>query len=240
MAHATRAFDRMRNALQKNEAQKQELEDQLRQSQKMEALGRLAGGVAHDFNNLLTVIKGHSELMLDRMTPADPCLMSGEQIRKAADRAATLTRQMLAFSRRQALQPKVLDVNALVEDIGKLLKRLIPEDIEVIFRTEESLGRVKADASQLEQVLLNLTVNARDAMPQGGKLTIETQNVTVSAELARTRPVDRAGRLCEARRNRYREQAWMPKRKLISSSRFSRLRSPARERVWALRRFMAW
>ena len=188
VAHATRAFDRMRNALRKNEAQKQELEAQLRQSQKMEALGRLAGGVAHDFNNLLTVIKGHNELMLDRMTPSDPGLMSGQQIRKAADRAATLTRQMLAFSRRQALQPKVLDVNALVEDIGKLLKRLIPEDIEVVFRTEESLGRVKADASQLEQVLLNLTVNARDAMPHGGKLTIETQNVTVSAELAQTRP----------------------------------------------------
>jgi nitrogen-specific signal transduction histidine kinase len=178
----------MRDTLQKNEAQKQQLEDQLRQSQKMEALGRLAGGVAHDFNNLLTVIKGHSELITDRMPPADPVLMSGQQIRKAADRAATLTRQMLAFSRKQALQPKVLNVNAVVEDIGKLLKRLIPEDIEVVFRAEESLGRVKADASQLEQVLLNLTINARDAMPQGGKLTIETHNVTVDAELARTRP----------------------------------------------------
>jgi signal transduction histidine kinase len=188
VAHATRAFDRMRRALQKNEAQKRELEDQLRQVQKMEALGRLAGGVAHDFNNLLTVIKGHSELILDRMAPGDPVLLSGEQIRKAADRAATLTRQMLAFSRKQALQPKVLDVNAVVEDIGKLLKRLIPEDIEVIFRAEESLGRVKADASQLEQVLLNLAVNARDAMPQGGKLTIETHNVKINAELARMRP----------------------------------------------------
>ena len=188
VAQATRAFDRMRNALQKNEARKQELEDQLRQSQKMEALGRLAGGVAHDFNNLLTVIKGHSELIMDRIAPADPVLMSSQQIRKAADRAATLTRQMLAFSRRQALQPKVLNVNAVVEDIEKLLKRLIPEDIELVFRAEESLGRVKADASQLEQVLLNLSVNARDAMPRGGKLTIETHNVTVSAELALSRP----------------------------------------------------
>jgi signal transduction histidine kinase/CheY-like chemotaxis protein len=188
VAQATRAFDRMRHTLRKNEAQKQELEDQLRQSQKMDALGRLAGGVAHDFNNLLTVIKGHSELILDRMNPADPVLLSGQQIGKAADRAATLTRQMLAFSRRQALQPKVLNLNAVVDDIGKLLKRLIPEDIEVVFRPETSLGRVKADASQLEQVLLNLSVNARDAMPGGGQLTIETHNVTVDAELARTRP----------------------------------------------------
>jgi signal transduction histidine kinase len=193
VAHATRAFDRMRKALQKNEVEKQQLEDQLRQSQKMEALGRLAGGVAHDFNNLLTVIKGHSELITDRVSLADPVSASGDQIRKAADRAATLTRQMLAFSRRQALQPKVLNLNVLVEDIGKLLKRLIPEDIEVIFRAEESLGRVKADASQLEQVLLNLTLNARDAMPQGGQLTIETQNVTVDAELARIRPSVESG-----------------------------------------------
>ncbi len=188
VALATRAFDRMRNTLRENETQKRELEDQLRQSQKMEALGRLAGGVAHDFNNLLTVIKGHSELILDRMTPADPVLLSGQQIRKAADRAATLTRQMLAFSRRQALQPKVLNLNVVVEDIEKLLKRLLPEDIQVVFRAEEALGRVKADASQLEQVLLNLTVNARDAMPRGGRLTIETHNVTVDAEFAQARP----------------------------------------------------
>jgi signal transduction histidine kinase len=188
VAHATRAFDRMRKALEENEVQKQQLEDQLRQSQKMEALGRLAGGVAHDFNNLLTVIKGHSELIVDRITPGDPVLASGQQIRKAADRAAALTRQMLAFSRKQALQPKVLNVNVLVEDIGKLLKRLMPDDIEVAFRADSSLGRVKADAGQLEQVLMNLTVNARDAMPRGGKLTIETENVTVTPEFARARP----------------------------------------------------
>ncbi len=188
VAHATRAFDRMRTALQKNESQKRDLEDQLRQSQKMEALGRLAGGVAHDFNNLLTVIKGHSEIIVERTKPGDPVLKSGEQIRKAADRAVALTRQMLAFSRKQALQPKVLDVNALVEDLSKLLNRLIPEDIELIFESEASLGRVKADPSQLEQVLLNLTVNARDAMPRGGKLTIETHNVTVNADSARHNP----------------------------------------------------
>lgn len=188
VAHATRAFDRMRKSLQDNEAQKEQLENQLRQSQKMEALGRLAGGVAHDFNNLLTVIKGHSELIVDRVTSGDPVSTSGEQIRKAADRAAALTRQMLAFSRKQALQPKVLDVNALVDDISKLLKRLMPEDIELIFRSDESLGRVKADAGQLEQVLMNLAVNARDAMPRGGKLTIETANLTVTPEFARARP----------------------------------------------------
>jgi signal transduction histidine kinase len=193
VAHATRAFDRMRTALQKNESQKRDLEDQLRQSQKMEALGRLAGGVAHDFNNLLTVIKGHSEIIVERTKSGDPVLKSGEQIRKAADRAVALTRQMLAFSRKQALQPKVLDVNALVEELSKLLNRLIPEDIELIFESEASLGLVKADPSQLEQVLLNLTVNARDAMPRGGKLTIQTHNVTVNADSARLNPSLRPG-----------------------------------------------
>jgi signal transduction histidine kinase/ActR/RegA family two-component response regulator len=188
VAHATRAFDRMRKALQDNEAQRRQLEEQLRQSQKMEALGRLAGGVAHDFNNLLTVIKGHSELIVDRVPTGSPVLISGQQIGKAADRAASLTRQMLAFSRKQALQPKVLNVNALVDDLGKLLKRLMPEDIEVEFRADPSLGHVRADAGQLDQVLMNLTVNARDAMPRGGKITIETENVTVTPEFARARP----------------------------------------------------
>jgi signal transduction histidine kinase/CheY-like chemotaxis protein len=188
LAHATRAFDRMRKALQENEGQRLQLEGQLRQSQKMEALGRLAGGVAHDFNNLLTVIKGHSELIVDQTTSGDSALTSGEQIRKAADRAAALTRQMLAFSRKQALQPKVLNVNALVDDISKLLKRLMPEDIEVAFRADPSLGHVRADAGQLEQVLMNLTVNARDAMPRGGKLTIETENVMATPEYAWARP----------------------------------------------------
>ncbi|HTW25351.1 MAG TPA: ATP-binding protein [Candidatus Baltobacteraceae bacterium] len=188
VAHATRAFDRMRKSLRENDAQRRQLEDQLRQSQKMEALGRLAGGVAHDFNNLLTVIKGHSELIVDRMTAADPVLSSGQQIRKAADRAASLTRQMLAFSRKQALQPKVLNINVLVDDMSKLLKRLMPADIEVEFRADPSLGNVKADAGQLEQVLMNLTVNARDAMPRGGKITIETENAALTPEFARTHP----------------------------------------------------
>jgi signal transduction histidine kinase/ActR/RegA family two-component response regulator len=194
LARVTRAFDGMRGTLQQNEAKREQLEEQLRQAQKMEALGRLAGGVAHDFNNLLTVIKGHSELLIDRMKPTDVFHGSAQQIMKTADRAASLTRQLLAFSRMQVLQPRVLDLNTLVADMSKLLRRLIREDIEFSFRLGDSLGRVKADPSQLEQVLLNLTVNASDAMDQGGKLTIETKNLVASEEYARTRQPLKAGR----------------------------------------------
>jgi signal transduction histidine kinase/FixJ family two-component response regulator len=176
LSRLIRAFDGMRSTLQRNEAQREQLEGQLRQAQKMEALGRLAGGVAHDFNNLLTVIRGHSELLLDGRKSCEPLYRSSEQILKTADRAASLTRQLLAFSRMQVLQPKVLDINDLVADMGKLLRRIIHEDIEFSLRLGDSLGRVKADPGQLEQVLLNLTVNASDSMPLGGKLTIETQN----------------------------------------------------------------
>ena len=193
VAHVTRAFDQMRGTLQKNESQKQRLEEQLRQSQKIEALGRLAGGVAHDFNNLLTVIKGHSDLMVERLDSGHPLLGSGQQIRKAADRAAALTRQMLAFSRQQALEATVFDLNALVTDMCKLLNRLIHEDVEFVFRPGESLGRVKADTGQIEQVLLNLVVNACDAMAQGGKLTVETHNLLVDADYAGTRPTLEVG-----------------------------------------------
>jgi signal transduction histidine kinase len=188
LAEVTRAFDGMRDTLQRNEVQREQLEEQLRQAQKMEALGRLAGGVAHDFNNLLTVIKGHSELLIDRMKPADGFYGSTQQIVKTADRAASLTRQLLAFSRMQVLEPRILDLNALVADMSKLLRRLVREDIEFGFRLGDSLGRVKADPGQLEQVLLNLTVNASDAMPQGGKLTIETQKLKVNAAYAHARP----------------------------------------------------
>ena len=179
LSELTRAFDGMRDTLERNESQREQLEGQLRQSQKMEALGRMAGGVAHDFNNLLTVIRGHSDLLLDRLQPEDPLYRSSQQIRKTSDRAASLTRQMLAFSRMQVLQPKVLDLNELIADMGKLLRRLVREDIEFSLRLGDSLGRIKADPSQIEQVLLNLTVNASDAMPLGGKLTIETQNLFV-------------------------------------------------------------
>ncbi len=193
LAQVTRAFDGMRGTLQRNEAQREQLEGQLRQSQKMEALGRLAGGVAHDFNNLLTVIKGHSELLFDRMKPADIFYGSTQQIMKTADRAASLTRQLLAFSRMQVLQPRILDLNTLVADMSKLLRRLVREDIEFGFRLGDSLGRVKADPGQIEQVLLNLTVNASDAMPQGGKLTIETKKLKVDAAYANARPPLRPG-----------------------------------------------
>jgi len=193
IAHVTRAFDQMRSTLQRNEAQKRQLEEDLRQSQKMEALGRLAGGVAHDFNNLLTVIKGHSELIVERLPVKDPLLGSGQQIKKAADRAASLTRQMLAFSRRQALEPTVFDMNTLVADMYKLLKRLIHEDIEFTFRAGESLGRIKADTGQIEQVLLNLAVNASDAMPRGGKLVIETKNIAIDQDTVKMRPTVEPG-----------------------------------------------
>ena len=188
LAEVTRAFDGMRGTLQRNEAQREQLEEQLRQAQKMEALGRLAGGVAHDFNNLLTVIKGHSELLIDRMKPSEDIYGSTQQIMRTADRAASLTRQLLAFSRMQVLQPRILDLNSLVADMSKLLRRLVREDIEFGFLLGDSLGRVKADPGQIEQVLLNLTVNASDAMPQGGKLTVETQRLNVDEAYAQERP----------------------------------------------------
>jgi signal transduction histidine kinase/ActR/RegA family two-component response regulator len=193
-ARLTQAFDTMRRALQKNVADKEQLESQLRQAQKMEALGRLAGGVAHDFNNLLTVIRGHSELLLDRIQPGEPLHNSSQQIRKTSDRAASLTRQLLAFSRMQVLQAKVLDINELIAEMGKLLRRLLREDIEFNLSLGDSIGHIKADPGQLEQVLLNLTVNASDAMPIGGKLTIETQNVIVDHTYAHKIPQAEPGR----------------------------------------------
>ena len=153
------------------------LTDQLRQSQKMQAIGELAGGVAHDFNNLLMVVKGHAQLLLERM-PNEPSLRhSAQQVEKAADRAASLTRQLLAFSRKQVLQPRVLDMNDVVTGMIKMFSRVIGENIEMAFVPGAGLGRAKADPGQIEQVLLNLVVNARDAMPNGGRLTIETANV---------------------------------------------------------------
>ncbi len=188
VAEVTRAFDRMRQTLQKNDSERQQLEEQLRQSQKMEALGRLAGGVAHDFNNLLTIIKGHSDLLLDWLKTSEASHKSCLHIHKAADRAAGLTRQLLAFSRKQVLQPKVLDLNVLIAEMDKLLERIIREDVEFTFLPGTGIGSVKADPGQIEQVLLNLTVNACDAMPKGGRLTIETSNITVDEDYAQRHP----------------------------------------------------
>jgi nitrogen-specific signal transduction histidine kinase len=161
------------------------LEEQLRNAQQLEAIGRLAGGVAHDFNNILSIIMGHGELLLMSAGADDRTRNGLEQIRRAADRAASLTQQLLAFSRKQVLQPKVLDLNEAVADVQKMLSRVIGEDIELVASLHPSLVAVKADPGQVEQVLVNLAVNARDAMPHGGKLTMETSNVEISAEQGR-------------------------------------------------------
>ena len=152
-------------------------EKQLVQSQKLEAVGRLAGGISHDFNNLLTVILGYSDIMKRNLREGDPLRRNVDEITRASERAASLTRQLLAFSRKQVMQPKVFDLNTVVSDLEKMLRRMIGEDIELRVTAETDLGNIKADPVQLEQVLMNLVVNARDAMPKGGKLSIETANV---------------------------------------------------------------
>ena len=162
------------------------MEERLRQSQKLEAVGRLAGGVAHDFNNLLTIILGYSDLALLSARDGSVREHVGE-VKKASERAAALTKQLLAFSRRQVLQPSVLDLRTVVADTDKMLRRLIGEDIDLVSVSQPELGRVKADRGQIEQVLMNLVVNARDAMPDGGRLTIETENVEIDEDYARGR-----------------------------------------------------
>jgi len=161
------------------------LEHQLRQSQKMEAVGRLAGGIAHDFNNLLMVISGYCEFLLERLGPDPELRGPAQEIANAAKRATSLTRQLLAFSRKQMLEPRVLDLNAVVSEHLKMLQRMIGEDVELIMAPGGDLGSVKADPSQIEQVIMNLAVNARDAMPEGGKLAIETANVSLDESYAR-------------------------------------------------------
>ena len=159
-------------------------EEQVRQSQKMEAIGRLAGGVAHDFNNLLTVIRGHGELVLRKLTGDHPMRRNLLEIGLAAERAGALTHQLLAFSRKQVLQPRILDLGEVVERMSTLLQRLIGEDVELVTRRRGDLGSVRADPAQMEQVIINLAVNARDAMPRGGQLTLELANVELDETFA--------------------------------------------------------
>ena len=166
-------------------SERRTLEQQLRQAQKMEAIGRLAGGIAHDFNNLLMVISGYCEFLLDRIGVSPELRGPAQEIANAADRATALTRQLLAFSRKQMLAPKVLDLNAVVTENLKMLTRLIGEDIDLVMVPGAEIGAVKADPGQVEQVIMNLAVNARDAMPHGGKLTIETANVELDENYAR-------------------------------------------------------
>jgi PAS domain S-box-containing protein len=166
---------------------RKQLEQELLHAQRMEGVGQLAGGIAHDFNNLLTVISGRSQLALDRIAPGDPLRRDFDLIHKTSARAAALTRQLLAFSRKQVLQPKVVDLNELVGHSTSLLKRLIGENIELVFVPRADVGRVRVDPGQLEQVIVNLAVNARDAMPEGGRLTVETANVALPAEYAALR-----------------------------------------------------
>ncbi|HEY6928919.1 MAG TPA: PAS domain-containing protein, partial [Thermoanaerobaculia bacterium] len=166
--------------------ERKQLEAQLVQAQKMEAIGRLAGGVAHDFNNILTAILGYSDVLLAQAGEGHPWHEDLEEIRKAGERAAGLTRQLLAFSRKQVLAPEVLDLGSVLANVEKILRRVIGEDIELATSSETGLAPVRADPGQLEQVLLNLAVNARDAMPRGGRLTIEARNVVIDEAYART------------------------------------------------------
>jgi two-component system cell cycle sensor histidine kinase/response regulator CckA len=175
-------------------SERERLEAQLRQASKMEAVGQLAGGVAHDFNNLLTAIIGYSNLTLEALEPAHPVRADIQEIQKAGESAASLTRQLLAFSRKQILQPQILDLNAVVTRVEALLQRLIGADIELVSRLAPSIDRVNADPGQMAQIIMNLSVNARDAMPRGGKLTIETANVDLDEGYAAAHPGASVGR----------------------------------------------
>jgi signal transduction histidine kinase/ActR/RegA family two-component response regulator len=188
ISEVTEAFVRMRANLLDHQQEQKQLEERLRQAHKMEAVGRLAGGVAHDFNNLLTIIRGNSDLLKDREGADAFHQKCVEQIQKAAGRAVSMTRQLLAFSRMQVLQPRVIDLNTIVSDLSKMIPRLIGEHIEFAFSPAANLSPVKADPGQIEQVILNLAANARDAMPRGGRLALQTSGCSVDAAEAAKRP----------------------------------------------------
>jgi signal transduction histidine kinase/CheY-like chemotaxis protein len=188
VSEVTGAFLHMRSSLETTQREQRQLEERLRQAHKMEAVGRLAGGVAHDFNNLLTIIRGNSDLLKDREGSDAFHKKCVEQIQKASGRAVSMTRQLLAFSRMQVLQPRALDLNHTVVEMGKMLPRLIGEHIEYSFVPDPDLATVTADPGQIEQVILNLAVNSRDAMPRGGKLAVRTANVTINEAKAVLRP----------------------------------------------------
>jgi len=180
--------------LKQSEKERENLQAQLLQSQKMESIGSLTGGIAHDFNNLLTIISGYSQLMLDCLDKNNPLRKNVEKIMKAGEQAASLTRQLLAFSRKQVLEPKVLDLNTVVTDVEKMLGRLIGEDIKIDTVLEPDLVHVKVDPGQIEQVIMNLVVNAQDAMPDGGKITVKTENVVIDKNLSKVIPEALPGR----------------------------------------------
>jgi two-component system cell cycle sensor histidine kinase/response regulator CckA len=169
-------------------SQRRLMEEELVQAHKMEAVGRLAGGVAHDFNNMLTVISGYNRMILDELPPLDPLRDNAQEILKAADRAAALTNQLLAFSRRQIIRPRVLNVNVVLANIEKMLRRLIVEDIELVLRPAEEIGNIKADPAHIEQAIVNLALNARDAMAAEGRITIESANVHLDETYTRSHP----------------------------------------------------
>jgi nitrogen-specific signal transduction histidine kinase/CheY-like chemotaxis protein len=160
------------------------IEEQLLQAQKLEAIGSLAGGVAHDFNNMLSVILSYASLLIGELEPGDPMRSDIEEVKRAGERASELTRQLLAFGRQQVLQPRIVDLNRVILGMNKMLRRMLGEDIDLSLLTAHRLGKVLADPGQIEQVLMNLIVNARDAMPEGGKLTIQTANVDLDEEYA--------------------------------------------------------
>jgi two-component system, cell cycle sensor histidine kinase and response regulator CckA len=166
-------------------SERKHLEEQLRQSQKMEAIGQLAGGIAHDFNNLLTIINGYSELLVKRLPVGDPTRRLLNEIKEAGERSAALTRQLLAFSRKEIFTPQILNLNSIIENLEKMLQRIIGEDVQLIVSMDCESGSVRVDPGQIEQVIMNLVVNARDAMPQGGRLTIKTANVDLDAACTR-------------------------------------------------------